>query len=287
MAGRRSTKFARPKQVTLIGDNSQIAVLRDMFTSGKIHVNIFTTSTSIQKENAKIKDCECALFKSYRAAPHDLSDGPYFICHDKVDTVRSIKSWLPDTLAVFHLGKENKGRTSAAGFLTLAEPQSATRRNIIRRLGVLKRLDRLRDIARNSELPVILMYGDPDPDAFGSALALAQIWRSVGASPIIRYTGEIQRYQNKLLINYVKEPIDRLRESERLGADVVAVVDAQPGFWKENPPKAHVIIDHHPKLEDTNALFVDLREHYGSTATIMTEYLIEGNYSISRKLATA
>ena len=287
MAARRSTQFAKPKQVTVIGDNSQVLMIVALFVSAKVDVALYTNSDYIEESIAPYPDVTCIRVESYEAAPEDLADGPYFLCVDDVNKAKTMKDWLPDTLACFHLGKEKRGRTAASGFLGLAAPQSHTRRNLIRRLGILRRLDRLRDMARNAELPLILMYGDPDPDAIGSALALAEIWRSVGAQPIMRYTGEIQRYQNKLLINYLKEPIDSLRESERLGADLIATVDCQPGFWKEDPPHAHVIIDHHPKLPTTNANFLDLREHYGSVASMMTEYLIEGNFSINKKLATA
>ncbi len=287
MAARRSTQFAKPKQVTVIGDNSQVMMVIGLFVSARVEINLYTNSDYIEESASIHSEVVCTRVKSYRSEPDDLSDGPYFLCVDKVETADAIRDWLPDTLAVFHLGRERRGRTAASGYLGLAEPQSTTRRNLIRRLGILRRLDRLRELGRHSELPLILMYGDPDPDAIGSALALANIWRSVGAQPIMRYTGEIQRYQNKLLINYLKEPIDRLRETERQAADLVATVDCQPGFWKENPPKAHVIIDHHPKLEDTNAVFVDLREHYGAVASMMTEYLVEGNFPINKKLATA
>ncbi len=288
MAARRSTQFAKPKQVTIIGDNSQVLMVVALFVSAGVDVNIFTSSDYTEESVAPFPNVTCNRVKSYRTAPPDLNDGPYFLCVDKVSTAKAIKEWLPDTLAIFHLGGEKRrGGRGSSPFLGLAEPQSATRRNLTRRLGILRRLDRLRDMARGTELPLILMYGDPDPDAIGSALALALIWRSAGANPIIRYTGEIQRYQNKLLINYLNEPIDSLRESERQGADLIATVDCQPGFWKENPPHPHVIIDHHPKLPDTNAVFVDLRENYGAVATIMTEYLIEGNFTINKKLATA
>jgi nanoRNase/pAp phosphatase (c-di-AMP/oligoRNAs hydrolase) len=103
----------------------------------------------------------------------------------------------------------------------------------------------------------------------------------------LRYTGEVRRYQNKLLLNYLKEPIERLGDDELAKADLVAVVDAQPGFWPESPPRAEVVIDHHPRREDTAATYLDLRESYGSTSSIITEYLIEADLPIPRPAATA
>ena len=164
---------------------------------------------------------------------------------------------------------------------------TATRRSLLRRLTVLKRVDVLMELARNSRQALILMYSNPDPDAIGAALGLATIWRAAGRDPLIRYTGEVQRYQNRLLLSYLKEPIERLKDEELTESDLIAVVDAQPGFWRENPPIADIIIDHHPRREDTSAPFVDLREGYGSTSTILTEYLVEAGLPISKPLATA
>ena len=223
-------------------------------------------------------------------APADLPDDPYFICVDHEKRAKAIREWLPDTRAIFHLSTEHRGKTNAPGFLGFAELASQSRKRLLlRRLSVLRRVDKLMDLARGTELPLILMYGDPDPDAIGAALGLATIWKAAGAQPLIRYTGEIQRYQNRLMIQYLKEPIERMRESERLGADLIAVVDAQPGFWKreDERPHAHVVIDHHPKRDDTQALYVDIREDYGSTASIFTDYLVEAGFPINRKLATA
>ncbi len=131
------------------------------------------------------------------------------------------------------------------------------------------------------------MYGDPDPDAVGAAMGLAAIWRRAGAQPLLRFSGEVRRYQNKLLVNYLKQSIEPLGPHELEESDLVAVVDAQPGFWREQPPNAQVVIDHHPRREDTVAPFLDLREDYGSTSTILTEYLFDSDIPVDRKLATA
>ena len=132
------------------------------------------------------------------------------------------------------------------------------------------------------ELPVILMYGDPDPDAIGSGSCASNYLKGPQASP--RWFATPVRHSTPSkppLVQYLKEPIERLRESERAGADLVAVVDAQPGFWKENRPNAHAVIDHHPRMECTTGLYVDLRENYGSTCSILTEYLLEAEFDLS------
>ena len=289
MTRRRSTSFGRTRQVVVIGHNNQVMPTVGLFVGGNIGVRVYTADEDLEAELAPYPGVEVTIVPAgYAQPPEDLPEAAYFICVDKDPIARTVRDWLPDTVAVFHLGHERKGKTAALGFLSLAMPQSQNRQQLLRRLSTLRRVDRLRDLARNAELPLILMYGDPDPDAIGAALGLATIWRSCGACPIIRYTGEVQRYQNKLLINYLKEPIERLREGERLGADITAVVDAQPLFWpdEERRPHAQVIIDHHPKLEGSDALYCDIREDYGSTSTILTEYLQEAGLPLKRKLAT-
>ena len=288
MARRRSTQFAKPACVVVIGHNSQVVSTVGFFVGGGIKVIVYTSEETIEHNLALYPGV--TVFKiedSYDTAPVDLPDAPYFICIDHTEKARLVREWLPKTKIIFHLTNEKRGKTAASGFLSLAEPQSQSRRRLFKRLASLRRVNKLIDMARTSELPLILMYGDPDPDAIGAALGLNEIMKQAGVSPLLRYTGEIQRYQNKLLLNYLQEPIERLRKSELAGADLIAVVDAQPGFWKDDPPAAHIVIDHHPRKDDAKALFTDLREDYGSTATILTEYLVAAEIPIRKKLATA
>jgi nanoRNase/pAp phosphatase (c-di-AMP/oligoRNAs hydrolase) len=288
MARRSTTAFGSTRAVTVIGHNNHVVPTVGLFVGGSINVVVYTDSEHTEEDLAPYPGVTVHRVPSgYEAAPTDLPDGAYFLCVDKEEVAKRIRGWLPQTLAIFHVGTEHRGRTAASGFLSLAQSQSLARRNLLKRLSTIRRVDRIMAMVRNAELPLILMYADPDPDAIGAALGLAAIMKAAGASPIIRYTGEVQRYQNKLMLQYIKEPIDRLREHEMAGADVVAVVDCQPGFWRKDPPHAHIVIDHHPRLDETSAPYLDLRDDYGSTATILIEYLTEANIPIRRKLATA
>ena len=287
MPPRRATNFSKPRHVTILGDTTRALSLIELFVSGKVSITLFTHSNELLEHVAPFPGVNAYHHESWETAPNDLSEGPYFVCVDRDEDATRIKEWLPNTVARFFHGSEGRTTQPPAGYLQTHVGRSQVRRDMFRRLGLLKRLDRLLDMARGAELPVILLYGDPDPDAIGSALGLAHLWRSVGAQPLIRYTGEVRRYQNKLLLSYVKETIEPLRDEELAGSDLVAVVDAQPGFWKESPPHAHVVIDHHPKREDTQAAFTDVRDYYGSCASIITEYLAEANFKIGKRLATA
>ncbi len=287
MPKRRTTSFSRTSEVVVIGHNSQVIATVAFFVGGRIPVRVYTNDGDLEENLAMYPGVSVTLVDGYDTCPADLPDCPYFICIDQDQTARLIKSWLPKTLAIFHLTNERRGKTSAAGFRCMREPISAVRKRLVQRLATIRRVDRLLDLARNSESALITIYGDPDPDAIGAAFGLASIWKTAGIQASIRYTGEVRRYQNKLLLNYLGQNIERLRDGEQEAADLIAVVDAQPGFWKSDPPAATVIIDHHPRREDTGAPYLDLREQYGSTCTILTEYLLAADIRISRKLATA
>ncbi len=280
--------LASARHVTIIGHNSQIVPTVGFFVGGSLAVRVYTTNPNLEEDLAPYPGVQVTLVADgYETRPDDLPEPPYVVAVDGDELAKRIRSWIPPTVSVFLAGSEQRRRTPLPGFLSLMQSTTASRRSLLRRLMVLKRVDLLLDLARGTNRPLILMYSNPDPDAIGASLGLATLWRSIGLNPMMRYTGEVQRYQNKLLLSYLKEPIDRLKDEELAHADLIAVVDAQPGFWRENPPRADVVIDHHPRREDTQATYVDLREGYGSTSTILTEYLVEANIPISKELATA
>ena len=279
--------LASARHVTIVGHNSQIVPTVGFFVGGSMAVQVYTTNANLEADLAPYPGVRVTVVPSYEERPADLAAPPYVVAVDGDEEAKRIRAWLPPTRAVFLAGSEQRRRSPLPGFLSLMPSTTAMRRSLLRRLTVLKRVDVLMELARSSRQALILMYSNPDPDAIGAALGLATIWRAAGRDPLIRYTGEVQRYQNRLLLSYLKEPIERLKDEELEESDLIAVVDAQPGFWRENPPVAHIIIDHHPRREDTSAPFVDLREGYGSTSTILTEYLVEAGLPISKPLATA
>ncbi len=276
------------RQVTVIGHDNQIAPTIDFLVAGGLHVRLYTRDQALAASVAHLPRVNVAeVTDDYAAAPPDLPGPPYFLGLGDVTAATRVRAWLPPTLSVFLLGSEDRRRDLDRGFQPLMPSQAYNRRILLRRLAILRRVDALIALARSAKHPLILMYSDPDPDAIGAALGLATLWRTVGAQPAIRYTGEIHRFQNQLLLTYLREDIGRLGDDEIAESDLIAVVDAQPGFWKDAPPAARVVIDHHPVRPETQAEFLDLRPLYGSTSTILTEYLVEANIPINRRLATA
>jgi nanoRNase/pAp phosphatase (c-di-AMP/oligoRNAs hydrolase) len=68
------------------------------------------------------------------------------------------------------------------------------------------------------------------------------------------------------------------------------MVDTQPDTGNNSYPTGrpvHLIIDHHASKGDVSQVcWVDVREHYGASATILYEYLCNQEVSINTRLAT-
>ena len=127
-----------------------------------------------------------------------------------------------------------------------------------------------------------------DPDAMASALALKRIFWRKAKKISICHLNPIQRADNLAMIKFLRidqEPIGHLKP------DLItrwAVVDSQPLHYSEfKDIPFDIVIDHHPCEGGLQADFVDVRENYGATATIMTEYLKGLKITPSQRLATA
>jgi nanoRNase/pAp phosphatase (c-di-AMP/oligoRNAs hydrolase) len=149
-------------------------------------------------------------------------------------------------------------------------------------------LERLREVARGARLLRVLIYGNPDPDALASALALKTVLESKTLNVEIGYTGAIGRPENASMIRQLKIPASPVSEAESAHADLVAVVDAQPQFFQDfNLPRCDIVIDHHPNLLERPVAFTDIRPNYLATSSIMTEYLKAAGARLTRRLASA
>ena len=151
------------------------------------------------------------------------------------------------------------------------------------------RLSVLKSVLEGQKTAVIAIYGNPDPDALASAWALRELMRMEGVIATIGYTGEVGRLENQAMIQHLNIPVGPLDHDEVLRTDLVAVVDAQPEFFKDCPlSRCDIVIDHHPVYGvDPEAVFVDIRPTSSATAAILTEYLVAARFSIPRRLATA
>jgi nanoRNase/pAp phosphatase (c-di-AMP/oligoRNAs hydrolase) len=136
----------------------------------------------------------------------------------------------------------------------------------------------------------VVCHNNPDPDTLASALALGRVAREGEVSDVaILYSGTISHQQNRAFVNLFDVDLVAYDDDERSRFDLIAFVDhSTPGRNNDLPSDAavDVVIDHHP-AEDVAGRFVDRREDYGATATILTEYLRELDVDVGSDLATA
>jgi nanoRNase/pAp phosphatase (c-di-AMP/oligoRNAs hydrolase) len=139
---------------------------------------------------------------------------------------------------------------------------------------------------------VILPHDNPDPDALASAATLRYIVQQrLGKDAVIALGGIVGRAENRAMLTYLNINLVPVGEITFDREAVVALVDTQPGRINNSLPDGYVptvVIDHHPAYGELHRVpFYDLRQDYGATSTILTEYLRESRLEIETKIATA
>src|SRR5262245_16990256 len=153
----------------------------------------------------------------------------------------------------------------------------------------------LADLLRVLERPgplVVLPHDNPDPDAMASAVALKYLAnRLLDKEAHIALGGIVGRAENRAMRTYLNIELVPVSEVHFNGDVQIALVDTQPGRSNNSLPDdvvPTVVIDHHPAYAAYAGVpFLDLREAYGATSTIMTEYLRESKLGPEPKSATA
>ncbi|SPF45394.1 Phosphoesterase, RecJ domain protein [Syntrophobacter sp. SbD1] len=134
----------------------------------------------------------------------------------------------------------------------------------------------------------VLVTIDPDPDAIGSALAVKRLlWHKV-ATTSIGIIRPIRRLNNLAMVRLLRIPLTPLDKVDTQKATKFVLVDIQPShndLLSKIPYTA--VIDHHPQNQEVHADFCDVRPEYGSTSTIMTQYLRAARIKPSQALATS
>ncbi len=161
-------------------------------------------------------------------------------------------------------------------------------REVVRRTSSGHKVAALRAIAKESARLVIVIWGNPDPDALGSALALRELLLRDCKDLQIVYTGEFTRPENSAMVQLLKIPATKYRPDLVAPGTTVATVDAQPSFFAPGlVPRFDLVIDHHPETDLPAHRFADVRPRYGSTSTILTEYYRDTGVRMNRRIATA
>ncbi len=150
----------------------------------------------------------------------------------------------------------------------------------------IEKVKRLQQAVSPGDIVGVLI--NADPDSMAGALALRRIlWRHVKQT-LIYHTNLIERADNLAFISLLKIEQEHIKHVRRSIINKWAIVDSQPDHHKEFMDYPfEIIIDHHPVSMMSSAAFVDIKEDYGATSTIMTEYLRAAGIKPSAKLATA
>lgn len=139
---------------------------------------------------------------------------------------------------------------------------------------------------------VIVVHDNPDPDCLASAMSLRHLFvMKLNKETVITFSGMIGRSENLAMAKELQIPLTPLGITDLSDFQVVCMLDTQPGTGNNSLPpgtRVDVVIDHHPLREATRQCrWVDVREEYGVTATILYEYLQVQDVPIGTKLATA
>jgi nanoRNase/pAp phosphatase (c-di-AMP/oligoRNAs hydrolase) len=159
-------------------------------------------------------------------------------------------------------------------------------------LAVKKYTDDLLDWVRGRGKIVIIVHDNPDPDCLASALALRHLFTmKIGRDALIAFSGMIARSENVAMAKELEIVLTPLTLVDLKDFQVICMLDTQPGTGNNSLPpgsRVDIIVDHHPMKELSRACrWVDVREDYGVTATILYEYLVAQEITIGTKLATA
>ena len=123
----------------------------------------------------------------------------------------------------------------------------------------------------------VLMHPNPDPDAMAAAMAVEAICETTGTESVVQYPGEIRRPENRAfrtVLGLDCEPIGTRSEIEHPDRIVLVDHNTARGFVGSEEIEPIAVVDHHPG-NGTGEVFTDIRESYGATASILTEYLVD------------
>lgn len=152
--------------------------------------------------------------------------------------------------------------------------------------------DEMLEWLRGKGKTIIIIHDNPDPDCLASAMALRHLLAmKLNRDAIITFSGMIGRSENIAMAKALDLTLTPLEIVNLDEVSAVCMLDTQPGTGNNSlapDRRVDIVIDHHPLRDATRTCrWVDIREDYGVTATILYEYLLAHNITIGTKLATA
>lgn len=152
--------------------------------------------------------------------------------------------------------------------------------------------DQMLEWLRGTGKTLIVIHDNPDPDCLASAMALRHLLAmKLSRDAVIAFSGMIGRSENLAMARELDITLMPLEVVDLAEYSAICMLDTQPGTGNNSlPPECRVdiVIDHHPLREASKRCrWVDIRDDYGVTATILYEYLLAQEIPIGTKLATA
>ncbi len=152
-------------------------------------------------------------------------------------------------------------------------------------------IERLGAIVEGRRELLIITHTHPDPDSIAAAAALQLLVKSkFGINSSIAYSGIIARAENRSMVKKLKIHLKQYNRIKLSRYDCVALVDSQPGAGNNvlsAESECNIIIDHHPRREDTKGDLVVIDPNIGATATILIRWLEAAEVEIPAGIATA
>lgn len=141
---------------------------------------------------------------------------------------------------------------------------------------------------------IILGHNYPDPDCLAAAVGVQYILTEVmEKDSLICFGGGLGRPENKAMAGILEIDYADISEISHKDFSGLIIVDTQPLAGNISVPEdlpVYVVLDHHEPpigLEYEENTFCDIRPAYGSTATIVYEYLKTFDIVPDEKTATA
>jgi len=139
---------------------------------------------------------------------------------------------------------------------------------------------------------LIVTHDNPDPDSIAAAIALRHLLLvKTGQDAVITYGGIVGRGENRSMVRLLEIQMVPIGQLDLTQFSVVCMVDTQPNTGNNSFPAdrpVHLVIDHHASKTDlSDVCWVDIRTHYGASATILYEYLCQQGVKLNTRLATS
>ena len=286
-------------KIFLLGGGPKIAEIAEAFSGRKLDLTVISADVRalrdvMHKRASRLCTDPASFDYGSLENPPELDD-LLVVCESEERHIRAVidhlqSSKVPGTIIAFTPTREKKLGRDYPDILFKSDRDVFRKelRELVRFNHTIRRVGYLRSVVRCHPKLLILMWGNPDPDSMGAAVALKELLKNDVKEITIAYTGEFTRTENRAMAKILKIPTSKFRPEMLTEETTVATVDAQPSFFDFEPPiHFDVVIDHHPVAELGAPAFVDIRPEYGSTAAMMTEYYRHTKTEIPKRIATA